>query len=295
MTQSLKLIKLTSSEKKQVCSSIHNIKELSSAGVRFVESGEIDNFINPSNLSPKIWVIIKREATQQNALNNVNKELRDLEERPKKIVDSIISAAFSCGSAVLAGVAAVGSGAAAIPSFGASTPIAVITWAGTVAGAAKCGTDLGRALNENLDNDWFNPKNNEILDENKAFKFAENALEITENAAGIAKHLAIGKKLIELSNLKKKSISSIFKGDFLSKSEKKEIAKYLYMTDAKSKTSAKNAFNSMVKSGIKIDSILMKEFGEKVSGAVTEAVEYALKKIVQSSASTVMVYISKEE
>jgi hypothetical protein len=295
MTQSSKLTKLTSSEKKQVCNAILNINELSSAGVRFVESGEVDNFVKPSNLSPKIWVVIKRELSQQNAMNNVNKEQRDLEERPKKIVDSIVSAAFSCGSAVAAGVAAFGSGAAAIPSFGATAPLAIITWAGTVASAAKCGTDMARALNESLDNEWFNPKNNEILDDNKAFKFAENALEITENAAGIAKNIAVGKKLIELSNLNKKSISNIFRGDFLSKGEKREIAKYLYLTDAKSKTAAKNSFNSILKSGKKIDGVLMKELGKKMKGILMGVVEDALKKIGTAAATTVFVYIVTEE
>ena len=293
MTQPVKLIKLTSSEKKQVCNSILNISEFSSAGVRFIESGVKDDFVKPTNLSPKIWVCIKCEVSEQNAINNVNREKRDIEDRPKKIAESIVSAAFSCGAAVVAGAAAFGAGAAAIPSFGTTAPLAIISWAGTVATSAKCGTDMAKALNESLDNEWFNPENNEILDKDKAFKYAETALTIVENANLIGS-ISAGKKLLELSKLTGKSLPNLLKGGDLKKSEALEISKYLYLRGAKSKTAAKNSFNSMIKSGKKPDVIAIKEIG-KLKDQLMAAVNEALKKISQSTATTFFVYILTEE
>lgn len=287
------MVKLTNAEKKQVCNAILNINELNSAGVRFVESGVKDDFVKPTNSLPKIWVVLKVEETDKNANNNINRENRDLEQRPKRIAESIVSAAFTCGAAVAAGAAVIGTSAATITTFGAAAPLVVLTWVGAVASAAKCGTDMARALNESLDNKWFNPENNEILDQNKAFSFAENMISIAENA-NIISSISAGKKLIEISKLSGKSLFTILKGDGLSKAEKIEIAKYLYLKGVKSKTSAKNSFNAMRKSGKNLDVMAIKQIS-KLKEQLMATLEDILKKIGQKTASTVFVYILTED
>lgn len=290
---------LTASAREMLANSIINIPALNDAGVRFVESSGKDDFIVPA-CKPNVWVVIKvvEDSVNTNSANIYAKEKRDMELRASKVAESIASAAFSCASAVMTGIATGAAGAGAIPTGGATTPLAVIAWAGTVSNATMCGIAIGKVLNYSLDNDWFNAENNQILDESKAFKAVEMFLEGTNNVADLVSFGSAGKKLLEYSKYSGKSVMSVFKGE-LSRGERHEIAKNVfYKMHGGAKKAAKAEFKELVKAGKLANRISLKEI-EKIKGPLMSGIESVLKKIAEAGTAKALgkltVYILIED
>ena len=291
------MAELSQNQKDFIANQILNVPDLKNAGVRFVNKDATENIVQASGV-PKIWVCLKNENLQHNTTvaepqhNVLSKEKRDIESSPSLIVKHIKSVGANCGLAALSGITSGALTAAAIPTGGASAPLAWISWTGTVTSAVSCGISVGKAINDAIEPNALNNS----LDSTESFVATEKFLEGVSDVAGIISIGAAVKNLVTISQAAKKPIWQMFKG--LSNSEKRQVAKELAKSEGKA--TSNNNWKELVKSGKLPGKLTQSEISKRIQMPLMETVGNAFSIIYNQASghavsSKFIVYIVFEE
>ncbi len=193
---------LSGFQKSKILASVGQHAELRPAGVLYIGPALTEVLRQP--VMPKglqTWVVVQDAVTTGQA---VQPPAPSSPEQPGKLRNELINAGISCGTTVLAGVATIGSAAAAPVTAGTSTVVTVLSYAALVGGAAQCGMAAGRVYNE-----IYQPRNNEVLDSLKWYQVTNNILDVIGLLDGVASIGETGKLVYRLSKTSKRPILQV--------------------------------------------------------------------------------------
>jgi hypothetical protein len=207
---------LTQQEKQRLIAAIDRTAAFRTTGIAFVGRG-MSQILRESPMPRGLqtWIVLEEQ------------EVREPASTPPPPPDQsnlrseLLNMGLSCGSAILAGVAAAGGATAAPLTGGASLAITVVTWAGALATAAQCGIATGRVINE-----VFDPGSNErYLDSEEWYNLASNVLDVISVAGGVASLGQTAQAAVRLSRTSGRPLSQIIRG--MTRAERRRLAEDL--------------------------------------------------------------------
>ena len=225
-------------EQQAIIKQVNKIAELKEAGIMYIGKGMCQQ-IRKSDLPKGLgtWIVIKevKETTPERTPVTLHSKTKTfvptVPENEGNIKKELLNMGLSCGATILAGVATVGSAAAAPVTAGTSTALTVVAYAGTTATAAQCGIAIGRVFNETQD-----PKLNQILDNDIRYKRTSQALDavalagagasITQGVKGLSTVKNLGGNVTWRSFIKE-LIKNKGQITHLSRQQQKQLAKTL--------------------------------------------------------------------
>ena len=204
-------------QKQLLIEKIDIIEEFRDCGIAFI-GNNMSMIVRESSLPEGFgfWIVIKEIEETDFEETNI-----DQAENSSNIGRELLNMGLSCGSAVLAGVAATKSAAAVPFTFGASGIVTALATSAALASSAQCGISSGRVINElyspgineqHLDSEtWYNVSTH-ILD----------AISIIGSTAGLGQ---TARRVLQIRSSTGKSLNQIIKG--LNRAERKRLAQDL--------------------------------------------------------------------
>lgn len=282
---------LSKQQENKLINSIDKIPALRFCGIAYVGQGN-SYVIRPSQMPDGLgtWIVIS-EVKEQYA-RKPEKEI--VRESNFSWGWELFGLGTSCGAAILTGVAAAGGVAATPLTGGTSLALTTLAWAGATATAAQCGISIGRFVNE-----WDDPRNNQILDENAYYQYGSTALDTVSIVGGASSVKGAVKFGHNLSKATGKPIVETLRGsDKIARGARKRLPRI--MAESKNPGLSSKQFKRMVRDGKAPKVFRTHEITREVNTRLLESVSAVLSGMGSSASDTgiinkVAVFIVNED
>lgn len=258
---------LSKEQENKIINGINKIPALRFCGIAYVGQGS--SYVIRSSQMPDglgTWIVIS-EVKEQYA-KKPEKEI--VRESNFSWGWELFGLGTSCGAAVLTGVAAAGGVAATPVTGGGSLALTTLAWAGATATAAQCGISAGRVINEFID-----PRNNQILDENAYYQYGSTALDtvsIVGGASSVKGAIKFGSNLSKATG--KPMVETFRRSDKIARGARRRLPRV--MAESKNPGISSKQFKKMVRDGKAPKIFRTYEITREVKTRLLESISAAL-------------------